>query len=89
MATQQAADLLGISRPTLIKLLEAGKIAFETPGRHRRIKLSDLLNYQSMRRSEQRAALRDLTREAQELGLYDDDSDRYDEALTEIRTKLA
>jgi len=89
LTTQQAADLLGISRPTLIKLLESGKIAFETPGRHRRIKLSDLLDYQAIRRGQQREALRDLTREAQELGLYDDASDRYDEALTENRSKLA
>jgi len=89
LTTQQAADLLGISRPTLIKLLEAGSIPFETPGRHRRIRLSDLLDYQATRSEEQREALRDLTRDAQDLGLYDDASDRYDEALAENRAKLA
>lgn len=89
LTTQQAADLLGISRPTLIKLLEAGSIPFETPGRHRRIRLSDLLDFQATRSEEQRQALRDLTRDTQDLGLYDDASDRYDEALAESRAKLA
>lgn len=41
--TQQAADLIGVSRPTLIKLLESGRIPYETPGRHRRLRLSDVL----------------------------------------------
>jgi excisionase family DNA binding protein len=89
LTTQQAADLLGISRPTLIKLLETGKIPFETPGRHRRIRLSDILDYQAVRRDEQRQVLQDLTRDAQDLGLYDDDPGAYDAALAESRAKLA
>jgi excisionase family DNA binding protein len=89
LTTQQAADLLGVSRPTLVKLLEAGKIPFETPGRHRRIRLSDLLDYQTIRRDEQREVLRELTRDAQDLGLYDDDPRGYDAALSESRSKLA
>lgn len=67
LTTQQAADLLGISRPTLIELLETGRIPFETPGRHRRIRLSDVLDYQAVRRGEQRQVLRDLTQDPQEL----------------------
>jgi excisionase family DNA binding protein len=39
LTTQQAADLPGLSRPTLIKLLEAGRIPHETPGRHRRLRM--------------------------------------------------
>ncbi|MBC7559054.1 MAG: helix-turn-helix domain-containing protein, partial [Dermatophilaceae bacterium] len=46
LTTQQAADLIGVSRPTLIKLLESGRIPYETPGRHRRLRLSDVLAFQ-------------------------------------------
>jgi excisionase family DNA binding protein len=89
LTTQQAADLLGVSRPTLIKLLETGRIPFETPGRHRRIRLSDLLDYQAVRRDDQRRVLQELTQDAQDLGLYDDGPDAYDAALSESRAKRA
>lgn len=62
MTTQQAADFLGISRPTLVRLLEAGEIPFEQPGRHRRVRLEDLIAYQSTSRAERRDALRELRR---------------------------
>lgn len=62
MTTQQAADFLGIARPTLVRLLEGGSIPFEKPNRHRRVKLQDLLDYQARSRVERRAALRDLAR---------------------------
>jgi excisionase family DNA binding protein len=64
MTTQQAADFLGISRPTLVRLLEAGSISFEKPGRHRRVRLQDLLEYQASFRAERRAALCDLQRDS-------------------------
>ena len=89
LTTQQAADLLGISRPTLVKLLADGKIPFETPNRHRRIQLSDLLIYQATRRTERRDTLRDLAREAQDMGTYDVSGEDYDGALSEARSKLA
>jgi excisionase family DNA binding protein len=89
LTTQEAADLLGISRPTLIKLLEQGQIPYETPGRHRRLRLVDVLAFQELRRSEQREALRELANEAQELGLYDAPPERFEAALAEGRRKRA
>lgn len=89
LTTQQAADLLGISRPTLIKLLDANKIPYETPGRHRRIRLNDLLAFQAERRDEQRRVLRELTQDAQDLGLYDAPPEEFQAALDESRAKRA
>jgi len=57
LTTQQAADLLGVSRPTLIKLLGDNKIPYERIGTHRRIQLRDLLTYRDQRRAAQYAAL--------------------------------
>lgn len=62
MTTQQAADFLGISRPTLVRLVESGEIPFDKPGRHRRVRLEDLVEYQASFRAQRRAALRDLAR---------------------------
>ncbi|OFK93133.1 excisionase [Corynebacterium sp. HMSC068H04] len=84
LTTQQAADFLGISRPTLVKKLEDGSIAFErtTGGRHRRVRLVDLLRYRDGLRSERRKALRELASEAQRAGAYDVDTlDNTDGAL--------
>lgn len=60
MTTQQAADYLGVSRPTLVRLLEAGEIPFDKPGRHRRVMLKELVEYQEKFRRGRRDALRSL-----------------------------
>ena len=57
LTTQQAADLLSISRPTIIKLLETGQVPFERVGTHRRILLVEVMKYRDKRRTEQYAAL--------------------------------
>ena len=87
LTTQQAADLLGISRPTLVKMLETGRIPFETPGRHRRLRLSDVLAFQSERRAEQREALRELAADAQDLGVYASPPEDFEASLAEARRK--
>lgn len=69
--TQRAADLLGVSRPHLIKLLEAGELPYHKAGSHRRVYLKDLATYQKRRDAERKAALDSIAREAFESGLYD------------------
>lgn len=72
LTTQEAADILHVSRPYLIKLLEEGQIPFTKVGLHRRIRFKDLRNYQKRRKMEQQAGLAEIARIGQELGLYDD-----------------
>jgi excisionase family DNA binding protein len=69
LTTQQAAELLNVSRPHLIKLLEAGEIPFRKTGTHRRVYFEDLLRYRQIRDLERRKALRKLTQKSAEYGL--------------------
>lgn len=71
LTTQQAAELLNISRPTLVRLLEEGQLPYEQRGRHRRVRLTDVLDYQERSRYERKAKLDELTHSASEDGTAD------------------
>lgn len=71
LTTRQAADILNVSRPFLVKLLESGEIPFHKVGRHRRIRREDVMTYKQQLRREREAILDKMVAEAQEMGLYD------------------
>lgn len=69
LTTQQAADLLNVSRPHLVKLLEAKAIPSKKVGTHRRVRLDDLLRYRDKDDAERRRTADKLARQLDELGL--------------------
>jgi excisionase family DNA binding protein len=70
LSTQQAADLLGVSRPYFVKLLEQGKIPFRKVGEQRRVLYSDLAAYSEREREERHRGLDELVALSEEMGLY-------------------
>ncbi|MGL5864705.1 MAG: helix-turn-helix domain-containing protein [Dermatophilaceae bacterium] len=82
LTTQEAADLLGVSRPTIIRLIDQGKIAADRVGSHRRVNLRALLDYRETRRAAQYAAL-----DAMAVDL--DDEEGLDTALARAREARA
>ncbi|GAB3716504.1 helix-turn-helix domain-containing protein [Mariniluteicoccus flavus] len=71
LTTQEAADLLNVSRPTLVRLLERGELPHEMRGRHRRVRLDELLSYQGRLRENRTRALDAMQDDAEAEGLYD------------------
>ena len=69
LTTQEAANILNVSRPHLVKLLEDGDIPFFKVGSHRRIRLLELMAYSSRCAEESEAALQELVDQAQELDM--------------------
>ena len=71
VTTQRAAELLGMSRPYVIHLLNEGEMPFHLVGKHRRIALRDVLGYAERRANSRRTALDAMARDAFEAGLYE------------------
>ena len=69
LTTSEAAELLNVSRPHLVKLLEEGEIPFRKVGTHRRVRREDVLEYKRRQRKEAEEAMQNLADQAQELGL--------------------
>lgn len=71
LTSQEAADLLHVSRPHLIKLLDRGELSYERtsedPGAHRRLLLREVLEYKQRRRTRRQALLTEMTQDAEEL----------------------
>lgn len=73
VTTQQAADLLNVSRQYLVRLLNEGRIPFRKTGKHRRLQIEDVLAFKEKRDKDRRAGLRELSQMTQEFGGYDSD----------------
>lgn len=71
LTSQEAAALLGVSRQYLVRVLDRGDMPFTRTGNHRRIRSADVLDYMTRRDASRRAALDELTQDAQHAGGYE------------------
>jgi excisionase family DNA binding protein len=69
LTTQEAADMLNVSRPHLVKLLEEGGLPFHKTGKHRRVRFADLMQFKSHRDQASEAAMVELANQAQALAM--------------------
>lgn len=71
VTTQKAAEMLGCSRPFLVNLLETGEIPFYRVGKHRRIKMEDVIKYKKKIKEKQRKRIIEIMHQDEDSGLYD------------------
>ncbi len=71
LTTKQAADLLGVSRPFLIARLEAGELPFRKVGRHRRMRMDDVMRYKASMRATRKSALDEIVADSESMDGYD------------------
>ncbi len=71
LTTQATAELLGCSRPHIVKLLESGEIKFTKVGKHRRIRYEDVVNYKREMKERQEILINEIIKTDEEAGLYD------------------
>ena len=71
LTTQQVADALGVSRPFVVKLIDAGELPASRVGTHRRVRVGDVEAYRHGRLEKSRAAMDELVALTEEMGLYE------------------
>ncbi|MDD7888039.1 helix-turn-helix domain-containing protein [Flavivirga sp. 57AJ16] len=71
VTTQKAAEIIGCSRPHLVKLLEEGQIEYTKVGKHRRVKFEDVMRYKKRMKKIQKQNIIDIMKSDEELGIYD------------------
>jgi excisionase family DNA binding protein len=69
LSTQQAADMINVSRPYIVNLIDRGELPAKLVGKHRRILLKDLLDLDAKMKGQRKEGLKELAREAQDLNL--------------------
>jgi excisionase family DNA binding protein len=88
ISTTKAAEILGVSRQTVVRFIESGRLRYSQPGVHRRLRLSDVLAVK--RRSEEfHEMMAELRSEAITQGHYDMAPEEYLDVLKEVRRELA
>jgi excisionase family DNA binding protein len=71
LTSQQAADLLNVSRQYLVRLLDGGRIPYSKTGKHRRLRIEDVIAFRQKRDAERRSGLHDLTQLTEDFGGYE------------------
>lgn len=71
LTTQAAAEIIGCSRPHVVKLLESGAIKFTKVGKHRRIRYEDVISYKREMKVRQENLINEIMSSDEETGLYD------------------